>query len=294
VEIILGESKPSFTPRLTVPIMSKGQKLGDVFLGPRLSGEDYDNEDLSLLTTLTHQIAVTVENIELYQKLVRSENLATLGTMAAGMAHEIKNPLAAIKGMTQVLPENLGDKEFIKDYTELVPRQLDRINKIVENLLKAGRQPRLEKKATDLNQLLGEVLDFHENLCRQRDIIIRREFGPLPELCLDREQFQQVFINIIINAVQAMPKGGQLLVKSALVGDKVMIKISDNGVGIEADQLGKIFDPFFSLKEEGTGLGLFTAFRIIQEHEGSFDVDSQVGKGTRFSICLPIKPKQSV
>ena len=294
VEILLGDAKPSFEITLTVPIESKGHRLGTLFLGPKLSGDDYLPEDINLLKTLASQVAVAMENIQLYQKLLRSENLAALGTMAAGMAHEIKNPLAAIKGMTQVLPENLDDKKFITDYTEVVPRQLDRINRIIENLLKAGRAPKPEKKEVDINHLLNEVIDFYANLWQKQKVEVCKKLMPLPRMLADPDQLQQVFTNLVLNAIQAMPDGGSLTVDSQGRENLVVIKVTDTGLGIPADKLEKIFDPFYSLKEEGTGLGLFTAYRIIQEHGGSIDVESQENKGTTFSLCLPIKPKASV
>jgi len=294
VEILLGEASPPFDATLVVPIESKGRRLGNLFLGPKLSGDSFSPEDINLLKTLASQVAVAIENIQLYQKLLRSENLAALGTMAAGMAHEVKNPLAAIKGMTQVLPENLDDKKFIQDYTEVVTRQLDRINRIVENLLKVGRTPKLEKKAVEVNNLINEALDLYANLCRKQGVEVNRKLLPLTRVFADPDQLQQVFTNLILNAIQAMPAGGSLTVDSQERDNLVVIKVTDTGLGIPADKLDKIFDPFYSLKEEGTGLGLFTAYRIVQEHGGTMDVESQEKKGTTFTLCLPIKLKASV
>jgi len=293
-EICLGEAKPSFVPRLSVAIKSKGLILGQLYLDQKLSGDEYSTQDKNLLDTLAHQVGVALENIHLHQGLVRSESLAALGTMAAGMAHEIKNPLASIKGMTQVLPENMEDKEFIKDFTDLVPRQLDRINKIVENLLKVGKKIKLEKKNINLVNLVNEVLDFYANLCRKKGIEVKRNLDQLPEIYADPEQLQQVFTNLVLNSVQAMPEGGVLEVTGEQGRGRLVIQVSDTGVGIPSDKLEKIFDPFFTLKEEGSGLGLFTAFRVLQEHGGAIEVESQVGKGTKFTLWLPIKPKQSV
>lgn len=293
-EICLGETKPSFVPRLAVPIKSKGRTLGKLCLDQKLSGDEYSIQDKNLLDTLAHQVGIALENIHLHQGLVRSESLAALGTMAAGMAHEIKNPLASIKGMTQVLPENMEDKEFIKDFTDLVPRQLDRINKIVENLLKVGKKIKLEKKNINLNNLVNETLDFYANLCRNKGIEIKRNLKPLPEIFADPEQLQQVFTNLVLNAVQAMPKGGVLTVFGEKGRDKIVVQVSDTGIGIPTEKIEKVFDPFFTLKEEGSGLGLFTAFRVLQEHGGAIEVESELGKGTKFTLWLPIKPKQSV
>jgi signal transduction histidine kinase len=293
-QICLDDTLPKFNPFLIIPIESKGRRWGNLFLGHRLSGDDYNAEDKNLLETLAHQIAVALENIQLYQTLARSENLAALGTLVAGMAHEIKNPLAAVKGMTQVLPENLADPDFMASYTELVPRQLDRINGIVENLLKVGRAPKLTRRPVDINQLLQEVIDSHENLCRQQNITIYHKLEVLPVIEADADQLYQVFVNLALNAIQAMPEGGRLEFYSRVSADgkQVVVEVVDTGVGIAPEKLGKIFDPFFTLKETGTGLGLFMAIRVIQEHDGTIEVKSPVegvGRGTSFSVILPIK-----
>lgn len=286
-EICFGDHPPTCDSVLIIPIESKGKKWGSVVLGPKLSGDDYSAEDGRLLSTLANQMAVAFENIQLYQQLVRSESLAALGTLAAGMAHEIKNPLASIKAMTQIMPENIGDQEFIGKYMEMIPRQLDRINHTVENLLKAGRAPKLERKSINVNVVLHEVLDLHVNLCQKQGVEIVRYLNDLPPIFADPDQLQQVFVNLILNAVQAMPKGGKLEVSGRVQNEQIIIQISDTGMGIPPDKLDKIFNPFFTLKEKGSGLGLFTAFRIVQEHGGVIEVKSQEGKGANFTIRLP-------
>jgi signal transduction histidine kinase len=295
VEVCWGETQPSLMPVLSVAIKSKKRILGRLCLGPKRSGDGYLTEDKNLLDTLANQVGISLENIHLYQSLVRSESLAALGTMAAGMAHEIKNPLASIKGMTQVLPENLDDPEFICDYTEMIPRQLDRINRIVENLLRAGRTLKLEKREIDLNNVIDEVLGFNANLCKKSRVEIKKKLTSLPLIYADPEQLQQVFTNLILNAVQAMPNGGVLSVISSMHNaELICVMITDTGHGIPADKINRVFDPFFTLKEKGSGLGLFTAFRVLQEHGGKIDVFSQPGKETRFTLWLPIKQERSV
>lgn len=235
---------------------------------------------------------LSTENQKLFQSLLRADKLAALGTMSAGMAHEIKNPLASIKGMTQVLPENLEDPEFIKDYVELVPRQLDRINKIVEGLLKVGKIPKLEKRNININNLLNEAADFYLNACLKQEIKVIRDLAELPEIAASHEQLYQVFSNLILNAIQAMPGGGELVISTKRGQDRIQVAIKDSGIGISDDNIDKIFDPFFTLKEKGTGLGLFTAYRIIQSHGGTIEVLSEQGKGTTFKIWLYTKQKE--
>jgi signal transduction histidine kinase len=234
------------------------------------------------------------ENRRLYHSLLRADKLAALGTIAAGMAHEIKNPLASVKGLTQVLPENLEDKEFIRKYSEIVPRQLDRINRIVEDLLAFGHPKELEAREFAVEELLKEALSLVENQYRKAGIEVNSKIEPAL-IMADPERMMQAFLNIILNAIQAMPGGGKLTIEGkALLDDRYLLKIADNGHGIPADKIQNIFDPFFTTKQEGSGMGLAVTYRIIKEHQGEIEVESAVGKGTVFKLCLPIKLKPSV
>jgi signal transduction histidine kinase len=234
------------------------------------------------------------DNLKLYHSLIQTDKLAALGTIAAGMAHEIKNPLAAIKGLTQILPENLFDQDFIKKYQTIVPRQLDRINQIVEDLLDFGHPKELVIKKVEVVRVLDEVLRLVENQCRQADVVIVKKFAPVPPVLADQEKLAQAFMNIILNAVQLMPTGGALTVavyESTIQADltpvpRVVVEIVDTGSGIPAEKLPKIFDPFYTTKETGSGMGLAVTYRIIQEHKGSLDVMSEIGRGTTFKISL--------
>lgn len=238
---------------------------------------------------------LSVENKKLFYSLLRADKLASLGTLSAGMAHEIKNPLASLKAMTQVLDENIEDKDFIKKYQGVVERQIDRINGIVEKLLKFGQPQQLEVNEFDLNQVIEETLNLFDNQCQKTNIEIKKQMAQLPKINGDAEQIAQVFTNLILNAIQAMPQGGILTIKtSAKDSDLLAIEISDTGIGIPHDKIDKIFDPFYSTKEKGTGMGLAVAYRSVKEHQGDIQVESAPGKGTKFSIWLPIRPKRSV
>lgn len=234
---------------------------------------------------------LSAENKKLFHILLRADKLAALGTLSAGMAHEIKNPLASIKGMTQVLDENLNDPEFIKKYQELVSRQIDRINSLVEKLLKFGQPQTLALNEFDLYQVIEDVLSLLENQCRKKGVRVVKELKHRPKIEGDAEQLSQVFMNLFLNAIQA---GGELSVKSAPRGPNfICIEVRDTGAGIPADKIDNIFDPFFTTKDKGTGMGLAVAYRIVKEHGGEINVESEVGKGTEFRIWLPIKQKRS-
>ena len=232
---------------------------------------------------------LSVENQRLFRRLLQTDKLAALGTISAGMAHEIKNPLAMISGLTQVLPENLSDSKFITKYTEIISRQLDRINLIVEDLLKFGRPSKLEVRQVDLNEVLSKVIELVEDQSQKKGIEISLELGDLPEIEADPEQLNQAFMNLVLNAVQAMPGGGRLSIKSFTTSPrKVQIVITDTGMGIPEDSIKNIFDPFFTTREGGTGMGLAITYRIIKEHKAEIEVESREGQGTTFRIYLDV------
>jgi len=229
---------------------------------------------------------LSAENLKLYRNLLQADKLAALGTIAAGMAHEIKNPLASIKGLTQVLPENLSDAEFINKYSEIVPRQLDRINRIVEDLLAFGRPKELIMREAAVDRILEEVLRLVENQCLKSNVEIIREFYSVPPILADSERLSQAFMNMILNAVQAMPGGGKLLIGCKTSEDEIEVEISDSGKGIPENKLPNIFDPFFTTRETGNGMGLAVTYRIIKEHGGKIEVESELGAGTTFKVFL--------
>jgi len=277
---------------LSLPMTARGYAVGTLNLGPKLSGEMYSPEDIDLLATLANQVAIALENASLYREILQSEKLAVIGRMAAGLAHEIKNPLASIKGLTQILPENLQDPEYVQKFTDIVPRQLDRINNLVETLLKFGRPQKFVMTEVNLSKILSDLLKLIENQGRKKNVVFKAEWEPELLVQGDAEQLMQVFMNLIINALDAMPDGGILRIKGSRREEEgVMVEVSDTGVGIPADKLKNVFDPFFTTKEGGMGLGLAVTYRIIKEHGGEIEVESRRGEGTKFKIWLYTKPR---
>jgi signal transduction histidine kinase len=240
--------------------------------------------------------------------LLSSEKLASLGTMAAGMAHEIKNPLVSLRTFTQLLPQRFEDAEFRQKFSTVVPQEIDKINKIAESLLRFGRPHKPELTQVAINEVLEEILALFDNEARKNNIRVTTKLAELPKITGDPGQLSQAFVNIILNAIQAMSGGGELMVKTD-VGEiiklnpvaseteeeeeaksipVVFVEVTDTGPGIPEENMKKIFDPFFTTKEVGgTGMGLPITQRIIEEHHGSIRVKSQVGKGTTFLITLP-------
>jgi signal transduction histidine kinase len=257
---------------------------------------------------------------ESQERLILSEKLASLGTMAAGMAHEIKNPLVSVRTFTQLIQQKWDDPEFREKFSSIIPQEIERINRIAESLLKFGKPMKPELTRLEVNSLLDEVLMLFESECKKNNIRVTKKFAELPEVTGDAGQLQQVFVNIVKNAIEAMHNiGGELTVKTdvgevyrlgriqregkrrgeeVVWGEEeemekpipvVFIELSDTGEGIPEENIMSLFDPFFTTKMTGTGMGLPITLRIVEEHKGSIKVRSQMGKGTTFIITLPQK-----
>jgi two-component system NtrC family sensor kinase len=241
---------------------------------------------------------MTQELKDVQLQLIRSEKLAALGTLAAGMAHEIKNPLVSIKTFTQLLLQKFDDPTFRQKFAAIIPEEINRIDKITENLLKFGRPGLPEYKKENLNEVLEEVLELLEAQFKKNQITVEKHFVDEPRVVADKGQMAQAFLNLMLNAVQAMvTSGGKLIVKTdkgAVTPQEklkeipvVFIEITDTGCGISEKDLPSIFDIFYTTRPAGTGMGLPITLRIIEAHGGSIKVRSKLGEGTTFIITLP-------
>jgi two-component system NtrC family sensor kinase len=223
--------------------------------------------------------------------LVQSEKLASLGKMAAGVAHEINNPLTSILLNTHLMLEKLDKRHDFYENLSLIADETSRCTEIVKGLLEFARQNPPEKVYTDVNDLIERTAQLLENQASFQNIRIVRDLDPsLPPVKLDKNKIQQVFWNLMLNAFEAMPKGGQLTVLGRLSGDKryVEIRFVDTGVGIPKENIHKLFDPFFTTKSSGTGLGLAVTYGIIEQHDGKIEVKSEIGQGTVFTLSFPV------
>jgi PAS domain S-box-containing protein len=251
-----------------------------------------DEQKRKIGVLLTIQDLTEVKTLE--EKVRRADKLSALATMAAGMAHEIKNPLSSMKVLSQLLPLRFGDEEYRKKLQEIFPREINRIDRIVESLLGFARAtaPNFEKE--NINAILEETLKYFKEQAENAEVKISAAYADLPEIEVDKSQISQVFSNLILNAIQAMPSGGELKI-ATLAGKKienmlqeVKIQISDTGYGIAEETVKKLFDPFYTTKYGGTGLGLTITHSIVDGHRGYIDVESKVGKGTAFTVTLPV------
>jgi two-component system, NtrC family, sensor kinase len=228
---------------------------------------------------------------KIHAQLFRSEKLASLGKLAAGVAHEINNPLTGILTNSSLMLEDLAAEDPMREEVEVIVHETIRCRDIVKRLLDFARQTKPQKKLTNLNDLMENIVLLVRNQASFRNIQIERHLEEqLPLVLTDPDQIQQVFINIILNAAEAMTQGGLLTIRSSLDAGTRLINLSfaDTGPGIAEEQRERIFDPFFTTKEHGTGLGLSISYGIIEQHGGTISVESAVGKGTTFTIQLPV------
>jgi len=289
---------------LIVPCLLEDRLIALIVLGKKLSEDPYTDEDLRLLRTLASQVAVAIDHTYTYEQvkkdfeanqkklyeterlLERSQRLASLGTVIAGVAHEIRNPLSIIQlTLEQITPQKVTDEREFEKFKEGIKQNIKRITSIIQNMLALAKGKVNEVMEVDLNEVIDTTLGFFA-LGRVRLI---KEFSSLPKMVGNAEELKQVFINLIDNALRAMPEGGDLTIKTYAAGDLVITEVSNTGEGIDEEDLPRIFDPFFSTRHEGAGLGLSIVYRIVHEHGGEIEVKSQKGKGTAFILKFPAK-----
>jgi len=253
---------------------------------------------LQLLHTLEQQVEERTAALTRAQdQLVQTEKMSSLGRLAASVAHEINNPLAGILTYAKLTVRML-DADTVSEQTRascvrslrLVQRETERCTAIVRNLLEFARQRPLALADTDPAAVLDEALSLVGHQATLQGVTIERTVEPLPHLRADSGQLRQAFVNIVLNACEAMPSGGSVRVAGRTVdgGATVEITFTDTGPGIPPDRLPKIFDPFFTTKEKGTGLGLSVVYGIVERHGGTIRVESQAGHGTTFVLRMPV------
>ena len=238
---------------------------------------------------------------ELEEDLKRADRLAMMGTLAAGLAHEIRNPLGGIKGAAQLLRRSIDGNSALQQYTDIMVREVDRVNQLIEQLLDLSRPAKLKLAPLNIHKVLEEVLLVESQTLGEKAITIKKAFDPsLPPIKGDRAQLTQVFLNLIKNAFQSMEGSGTLTLTTRLETDfhireqgtgrnrVIWVDVADEGAGIKDEDLPQLFSPFFTTKNNGTGLGLSICYRIIKEHGGLIRVESAEGKGTTFKVSLVV------
>jgi len=297
---LIVERLNSMESEVCIPLITRGELIGLINLGKKRSGDMYSHEDLELLANFANQAAVALENARLYEDMKktqllmrRTDRLAALGSLTAGLAHEIRNPLVAVNTFLQLLPERFEDKEFREEFLKLTTSEVERVTNLVNNLLDFARpsEPKLNK--TDVNEIIEKVIALIRVTAKKKRVIINTKLEKIPQVMLDEEQIKQVFLNILLNAIEAIPNEGTIWVGSRSMQknglEYVQVEIEDTGKGIPKRILDHIFDPFFTTKEKGSGLGLSISHQIVQEHNGFIEVKSILGKGTTFFVNLPCR-----
>lgn len=258
-----------------------------------VSARFFSHKDTNLIYAIARDVS---EQHALTDKMVQADKLVLLGQLSAGVAHEIRNPLAAVNLNLQLLKRNLESDELSSNYVSLAMQGVERISRIVELTLNFSRPAMPKIESVNVNKIIPVALDLVTPVLKRKDIEISLDLQEsLPNTAADAKQIQQVFINLLTNASDAIKGKGNIKIKTFVeMGTKpiennyVVTSIEDNGGGIIADDLQKIFNPFFTRKSEGTGLGLPITQRILHQHNGIIDVESQVNKGTCFYVKLPI------
>jgi len=261
----------------------------------------FSKEEVQLLVGLATQVAVTVENSQLYQQMKEKDRLAALGEMAAGLAHEIRNPLGSIKASAQYLTETPEHPEYRDEFLGIIVDEVDRLNRVVGSFLDYARPGHTNPEPIYLNSAVELTLQFLRPECDSADVALHVTMDPdLPKVRIDIEHLRQVLINLVQNAVQAMTSGGEIYVETRAqdgfrpggeVRRWVQISVRDTGPGIAPGLLPNLFVPFVTTKQQGTGLGLAISQRIVSEAGGRIDVRSREGYGTTFVVLLPGAPE---
>ncbi len=238
-------------------------------------------------------IELAEQNELLRSEVAEKEKFKAIATLASGIAHEVKNPLSTLKTFIDYLPAKHNDPEFMEKFGRLGNQEIERVNNLVHNLLNFAKPAPPEFKEKDIKNLIQETIGLVENSARKQNINICQELKHTTSLFLDPNQIKQALLNILMNAIDAMPNGGTLTIITSLSKDKrsYQIEITDTGCGIAPEDLKQIFEPFFTKKDKGTGLGLAITYGIIQEHKGKIEVESKIGLGTKFKIKLPVVKK---
>jgi PAS domain S-box-containing protein len=256
----------------------------------------YDRETVETGSTIYFLVKDIEQRESMEKQMAQAEKLASIGQFSAGVAHEINNPLGIILGYTQLLLKDSGTEEELHDDLKTIEKNVRSCKTIVEDLLSFARGSESKKELTGIHSIIDDVVSFMQHHASSDDIRITTDYDPqIPPMDLDVKKIKQVFINLLMNAKHAIDQKGNIKIATALDGDtdQILVKVKDNGHGIDKIDLSRIFDPFFTTKPtgEGTGLGLSVSYGIIKNHGGDIAVESEVGKGSTFTMTLPVSSK---
>jgi signal transduction histidine kinase/DNA-binding response OmpR family regulator len=313
--VLDAQNDPRFCPRideaigfvtrsmLCVPLRVKNRTIGAVEVINKLDGQ-FDEKDLWLLNYIAGSVAIALENARLYTELsdfageleksqaqlVQAEKLAAMGRLAASIAHEINNPLQAIHNCLHLTLKKPLNEEKKTRYLGMAQEEVERLITIVQRMLEFYRPSREGMAPTDVHTIIEDVLALSSKRLQHAKISVTRKLASdLPTINAVSDQLKQVFLNIVINAIEAMPQGGELCIETKLSedGEDLSVAFTDTGTGLSEKEQENIFEPFFTTKVTGTGLGLSVSYGIIERHGGRIEVQSELGKGATFAVYLP-------
>ncbi len=295
-----------------VPLVGRGRVLGAITADNLTSDRVITPEGFNSLVAFAGQAGVALENAQVHDelrtlnreleqrvrdatedlkktqdKLIQSEKLAALGKLSAGIAHEIRNPLTSMKVLVHALSGRLEGREKEQEDIAVIEDEIERVNRIITRFLDFARPRSPEFSRVDVNRLLDETITLVTREAEERGVLFEQTRESVPAVLADREQMKQVFLNVFLNALDAMPGGGQLSVSTRCTAGRVEIAVSDRGGGIQEETRKQIFEPFFTTKEEGVGLGLSIVKRIVDEHGGTLLVKDNPPRGTTFTVSMP-------
>lgn len=301
-----------------IPLKVGKQVIGVLLVDNKVSTKPFTESDIYLLSALADYAAIAIDKARLYetvkrfnrelerrveertaelqtaqQQLIQAEKLASIGRLAAGVAHEINNPIGVILGFTQVLLRKTPEESYLYKPLATMEREGLRCKEIVQGLLDFARQNKPRLGRVCLNDVIEVAAELMPHYAHSDLVRVIKEYDPsLPPVLGDEYKLQQVFVNLLINAYQAMPDGGELHIRSLSADGQVCATISDTGMGIPAEHMGRLFDPFFTTKDvgEGTGLGLSISYGLVEQHGGTIEVESEPGEGATFVVRLPVAP----
>ena len=255
--------------------------------GERFSRTESAYHEINVLNRAFQSMVEVIEQRE--KELIRTEKLKYVGQLAAGVAHEIRNPITTIRGFFQLMKDHPYDEKVFRNYIDIIIEELNRMNGIVGELLNLSKPYQLVVKEHNVNDLMDEIILLQRGELHKKNIKIIRENDCDKLICTDRNRLYQVIINVIQNSRDAFQKKGSIRISFESTDDKVRIIIVDDGPGMPKGVLSKIGTPFYTTKEHGTGLGIATSMKIMEELEGSFEVTSRIGKGTKIVLTVPAK-----
>ncbi len=311
------DADPGVTPQLRsllwakqfvcVPLIARDAALGVIIADNVFTGHPIGAREVEMLQTFASHAGLAISAATAYKRLeekldeleetrdrlVRSERLAVVGRLAAHVAHEIRNPLATIGGFARAALRAPGDSPKVERNTRIIIEEVERLEQILANVMNFTRPGSPVPRERDINESVEALCAFHEHLFAERKIVVRKSLDPnCPILRFDPEQIRQVLLNLCQNAIDSMPRGGELTVMTRALEDHVEVVIADTGHGMTESVMENIFQPFFTTKPGGTGLGLSVCQKIIQDHGGDIEVNSKPGAGSSFTISLPIPGRQ--